>query len=374
MPPVVIARHIPMVAGRESHERTCAQSYLMEVISRDRGGAFADGGREGAPEALQIADRWHLLKNLGDAVEAFLQRIHRHLPVPTPVQTSSPADVTLSAAAAPLAPSSPKPRLARHEQERLRRRAHRLERYEAILELTRQGLSLRAVARTLDLSRTTVRKYLRAGSFPEMSPRRKRRSILDPHRAYLEQRWNAGCHNGRDLLRELQALGYTGGHTIVANAVRGLRQSTRTIDHVAVADVVERSMARRASPRQVRWWFVRNPEDLDRGDRAVLERLLAEQDDCRTVYDLAQRFGKIVRERRHGDLANWLADARRGPRELQGLAAGIERDRAAVDAALTEPWSQGQTEGQINKLKLAKRKMFGRGKIDLLRRRVLEAV
>jgi transposase len=235
-------------------------------------------------------------------------------------------------------------------------------------------LSLRAVARTLDLSRTTVRKYVAAGAFPEMAQRRKRPSILDPHRAYLEQRWQEGCHNGRDLLRELRERGYTGGHTIVADAVRALRTSTQVVDHEAVAAVVRRSAPRRTSPRQARWWFVRDAHALDRDDRCALEGLLAAHDEARTVYDLAQQFGVIVRERRRGDLADWLAAARSGPRELRGFAAGIERDCAAVEAALTETWSQGQTEGQINKLKLTKRKMFGRAKVDLLRRRILEAV
>jgi transposase len=127
------------------------------------------------------------------------------------------------------------------------------------------------------------------------------------------------------------------------------------------------------SPRQVRWWFVRCANDLEWDDRVALEALLAAHDEARTVYDLAQHFGMIVRERRRGDLVDWLAAARRGPRELHGFADGIERDRSAVEAALTEPWSQGQTEGQINKLKLTKRKMFGRAKLDLLRQRLLEA-
>jgi transposase len=345
----------------------------VEIISRDRGGAFAEGAREGAPDALQVADRWHLLKNLGDAVEAFLQRNHHRLPVAAPAEMSSPADVGPTLTSAQKASSSPG-RLTCHEQERLRRHARRVDRYEAVRELIRQGLSIRAVARTLDLSRTTVHRYLRADTFPEMSPRRKRSSILDPHRAYLEQRWREGCHNGRDLLCELRERGYIGGPTVVADAVSALRRSTRVVDRVALAAAVERSSTRRASPRQVRWWFVRSKEELDGDDRAALERLLADQDDCRAVYDLAQRFGAIVRGRRRADLADWLADARRGPRELYGFAAGIERDRPAVEAALTELWSQGQTEGQINRLKLTKRKMFGRAKLDLLRRRVLEAV
>jgi transposase len=189
----------------------------VEVISRDRGGAFTDGGREGAPDAIPIADRWHLLKNLGDAVEAYLQRIQRQLPNPE----SPPATAPSGAVEGTRVPVMP--RLTRHEQDRLRRRARRLDRDEAVRELKRQGLSLRAIARTLDLSRKTVRKDLTVDAFPEMAPRRKRPSILDPHRAYLAQRWQEGCHNGAALFRELQQCGYAGGRSIVANAVRAMR-------------------------------------------------------------------------------------------------------------------------------------------------------
>lgn len=341
----------------------------VEVISRDRGGSFADGGRAGAPDALQVADRWHLLKNLGDAVEAYLQRIHRQLPLAEPA--TSAAAISVSAVSTP-PPAAPP--LAQHEQDRLRRRSRRLDRYEAVRTLHRQGLSLRAVAQTLDLNRETVRKYVTADAFPERAPRQRRLSILAPHRAYLEQRWRDGCRNGAALVRELRERGYTGGRSIVADAVHALRGDACVVDPTAVAAIVERAETRRASPRHVRWWFVRWADDLDGDDRDALERLLAAHDEARTVYALAQSFGVLVRERRRDALTDWLAEARRGPRELRGFAAGIERDRAAVKAALTEPWSQGQTEGQINKLKLTKRKMFGRGKLDLLRHRILEAV
>jgi transposase len=206
-----------------------------------------------------------------------------------------------------------------------------------------------------------------------MAPRRKRASILDPYRAYLTQRWQEGCHNGAALFREWQQQGYAGGRSIIANAVRAWRAGTRGTNREAIAAVVERSGTRCTSPRPVRWWVVRKVDALDREDQHALAGLLAAHDEADMVYELAQRFGVIVRERRQSDLADWLAAARCGPRERRSFADGIERDRAAVDAALIEPWSQGQTEGPINKLKLIKRKMFGRAKLDLLRRRVLEA-
>jgi transposase len=119
--------------------------------------------------------------------------------------------------------------------------------------------------------------------------------------------------------------------------------------------------------------MVSDRDGLEEEQRNTLDQFLAEHAEARLVYALTQAFGRIVRERRGEDLVDWLERAREGPRELRSFVGGIERDRAAVYAALTEAWSQGQGEGHIHKLKLIRRKMYGRGRLDLLRRRVLEA-
>jgi transposase len=335
----------------------------VEVISRDRGGAFADGARQGAPEATQVADRWHLLRNLGDTVAVFLKRIHRQLPpAATPGQASAPAE----------RPSATR-RVARDEVEHQRRRARRVERYELVMALRRQGLSARRIAAALSLSRMTVQRYLRADGFPELVPRAKRPSHLDPYRPYLEERWAAGCRNGRQLLRELAERGFAGKRGILADALTALRRREARPDEAAVQAVVAQAPLKRESARTVRWWMVSERDALEEEQRTALGRFLAEHAEASLVYGLAQEFGQIVRKRRGGDLAAWLERAREGPRELRTFVGGIERDRAAVYAALTEAWSQGQTEGQIHRLKLIRRKMYGRGHLDLLRRRMLEA-
>lgn len=336
----------------------------VEVISRDRGGEFAEGGREGAPNAIQVADRFHLLKNLGDAVEEYLRRIHRQLPPKSlPPTAPSAHDV---AAVEPARPS-------RHEEDRLRRRARRLERYQAAIVLHQKGVSARQIAHSLGLDRQTVAKYLHADGFPEMSPRTKRPSLLDPFRGYLQHRWDEGCHNAIRLFRELQDQGFPGQRSIVVDAVAKLRSRWSPEESAQIAHVVEAAPTRRTSPRQVRWWFQRKPEDLEDEGRVALTHFLAEHAEARVVYELTQRFGQIIRERRRDELDGWLEDARRGPRELRSLARGIQRDRPAVEAGLIYEWSQGQTEGQVNRVKLTKRAMFGRANFDLLRQRVLAA-
>ncbi len=86
--------------------------------------------------------------------------------------------------------------------------------------------------------------------------------------------------------------------------------------------------------------------------------------------NLLDRFQIMVAAKKPDDLASWLTDA--AGSELASFASGIQADEDAVKAAMIEPWSNGQTEGQITKLKLVKRQMYGRGKIDLLRARIAQ--
>src|SRR5262249_52388748 len=156
--------------------------------------------------------------------------------------------------------------------------------------------------------------------------------------------------------------GFRGQRAIVADAVAKMRRgdTSREMDRVVARALAGQAPSRRESPRRGRWWFLAPPERLLPGDQDRFLGWLDGQAEAREVYELAQAFTRIVRERRAEQLPNWLERAAMGPRELQSFADGIKRDRAAVDAALREGGSQGQTEGQINRLKLLKRATYGR--------------
>ena len=158
----------------------------VEIICRDRANEYIDGASRGAPQAQQVADRWHLLQNLREALERLLEQHPVCLyaaatpqpPAIEPEPQSSPK------ADEPPPPPSP-PRFSQAEQRRQATRHRRLARYQAVIELHQQGLSSRAIARQLGLGRHTVRRYLDAGAFPEMAQRRKGSSILDRYLPYL---------------------------------------------------------------------------------------------------------------------------------------------------------------------------------------------
>jgi transposase len=232
--------------------------------------------------------------------------------------------------------------------------------YEQVVRLHREGLPIRAIGRRLRIGRNTVRRWLR-GAAPE--PYRPRRSSLDPHRAVLERRWAEGCRNGAQLWRELRAAGFRGG----------LRVVTEWATRQRLAVLPGRPASGFAAPpsRRVARLLTADPQALDAAERCYLDRLLTASPPLALARSLALRFAAMVREREAGALEPWLTEA--DGSELSSFAAGLRQDEAAVRTALELPWSNGQTEGQITKLKLIKRQMYGRAKHDLLRARVLHA-
>lgn len=333
----------------------------VEMVSRDRAESYANGASQGAPDALEVADRWHLLRNLREAAERFCIRRHSDMPTSSPKKAAIPTGEQVEAP-----DTAPEPCQSSKEQVSHARRERRKGRYDEVKGLHQRGMGIRAIARTVGLNRKTVSKYVRLPEFPEMAKRRRRGSVLDPYREYLDRRWSEGCHNGALLLEELRPLGYTGGRSVVAEYLTQLRSEPQTGTEAAT------HRSPRVSAKEASWLLVRPIEDLSDRQRGELDELLESCPDSGTVRTLAQAFGDMVRQRQSGVLGGWLEDAEKsGIRELGEFARGLRQDRSAVEAALSVEYSNGQTEGQVNRLKLIKRQMYGRAGLDLLRRRVL---
>jgi transposase len=339
----------------------------VEVIVRDRSTTYADGARQGAPTAIQVADRWHLLKNLVETVEHILARhkrqLQRFVPAPTALPTAEQRPVP---AVHPGIPG------AQAERLRLQRRAVRLARYQQLLVLREQGLTLHEIAHRLGISKRTVNRFVAAGAFRERKRRHtKKPGLLAAYTTYLEQRWAEGCHNGTQLWRELRGQGFQGSLAIVLDSVTQLRHGGPAF--AAQPGQPER-VVRRYSPRQAAVFFLRPPAELTETEQRDVMQMTNASPVIATTYALAQRFALLIRHRCATALDPWLAAAKTAAlTEFKQFATGLERDKAAVLAALQLPWSNGQTEGQVNRLKLLKRQMYGRANFDLLRQRVLAA-
>jgi transposase len=274
----------------------------------------------------------------------------------------------------------PPPGKRRAQQGREDRRAQRLARYDAVIALHQEGHSHAAIGRQTGLGRRTVRRYLGAGAFPERSAPPARPTMLAPYEAYLRTPWMEGCHNAHQLWGEIRSRGYAGQ---AANARRylarwrpGPGRPGPTVRQGQTGHTPSNPPARQPmtvpSPRQARWLLLRASETLTSDERAHRAALLDAEPVVREVQQLVADFGALVRTRDAPGLISWLAraDASSVP-EVHSFAAGIRRDRAAIDAALSSPWSNGQTEGQINRLKALTRQMYGRAKLDLLEKRFL---
>jgi transposase len=197
---------------------------------------------------------------------------------------------------------------------------------------------------------------------PTCEGRGSQRSTLTPYRAYLERRWAEGCHNSRILWEEVRAQGYPGSYGSVRRFVGRYRMPNLQLPPPAPV----------WSRRQVAWLFVLDPDDLSTDDAAYLDALCQASDDLATAYQFAQRFVIMVKTRNVDALDPWLAAAQAGSVvRLKTFAEGIRKDYNAVRAALEFNWSNGPVEGQVKRLKVIKRIMYGRANFDLLRLRVL---
>ena len=248
----------------------------ITVISRDRGDSCIEGATRGAPDAIQVADRFHLVKNLGEAVEAFLHHKRALLN-------------RLGVAAAPSVPAAPQlqPWQVRAEEESERRHAPWLARYETVIALRAKGASVADIARSVEISRETVYRYLRLGAPPERKRRRVRRTVLDPYKEHLLRRWDEGCHDARRLCAEIREMGYRHAYTNVSRFLARLRPPVGERPSVHRERI---SAQRPPTPRQVAMLFVRRPETLTDKQRACIDALCRADAAITSVYTLAQDF------------------------------------------------------------------------------------
>ncbi len=381
---VDLAQHCPVdLLADRSAESVVAWLLAhpgVELISRDRAGSYADAARRGAPSAVQVEDRYHLVANLRGALQKLLDR--KRACLPTLEETSNAEETSPTAVPAPPAASMSQKgdgqETSTTQAEALRqlRRGKRYERYHTVVALHRQGLGARTIARQVGISRNTVRSYVAAETFPEQGLRNKRRSLLDPYLPYLRERWNAGCQNAAQLQHEIAARGFRGSHTIVRSLVsdwraRWPKEARSTIGPKRKAPV---PTTYRLSSRAASFLLVKRPETLTETQRNHLQQLRQASDDLELAYELTQQFVTMIRKHEADPFDGWLERVKaHAPRELKSFAVGLRRDYAAVRAGLSRPESNAQVEGQITRLKLLKRQMYGRAEFDVLRLRVLHA-
>jgi len=343
----------------ESFSAWLKQHPEIVTISRDRCGLYAEGATLGAPQSQQVADRFHLLVNLSATMERVLEECSRQLilpPIEQPPAEPLPADV------AGISKGPPPPVPPRVTQSQLRRQ-RRLERYQQVMALFHSGQSQAAISRALGMGRKTIRRWLRRGEFPERKPPHRPPPKVSEFADYLTQRWNEGCHNAARLYQEIRQQGYAGKHAMVRRFVSGWRKTGKPTSPEA---------AQRISPKHAAILVTRPADKISDEQQELLNRI---ETQCPEVIDLRKislGFRAALVADDSEQLRRWIEGAKHsefGP--VVRFAYGLQKDISAVAAAVDTSWSTGQVEGQINRLKMIKRQMYGRAGFELLRARVL---
>jgi transposase len=336
-----------------------------QVICRDRSGAYAEGARDGAPDAIQVADRWHLWHNLAECAEKTVAR-HRGCLKEQPAgddvgDQDAQGQEPGQAEGAQVTPDGSLDACGRERRLVIRTR----ERYAEIRERLGAGQSLAAICRATGLDRKTVQRFARAASVDELLVNTmNRESKLDPFKPWICQRWNEGVTDAAALHAEMQQRGWTGSVKTVRRYVAPFRQALAA---PPAAPAVPKT-------RQITRWLLTRPDHLRPEEQTELGKI---KERCPHITALAGHVTAFAEMMTHRtgirDLDGWLAaiEAADGQPDLRSLAAGIRSDQQAVANGLTLPYSSGKVEGTVNKIKMIKRQMYGRAGFDLLRKRVI---
>ena len=332
------------IALLPDREPATAQAWLAGqsqicVVARDRGGGYAVAAQRALPQAVQVADRWHLMEN---ASRAFLDAVGKSM-----------RQIRTAIGAARI-----DPRLLTYAEKLQYEGFQRREETDAsIRSLSQEGVAIREIVRRTGYSRGLIRKILR-GQRSDIF--RTRPSSLDRYLPWLDAQWAKGCRNGLALWRALRQQGFLGCRGVVSEWSARRKRAER-------ADAG--AIGRAPSARTIARLLTVGRDQLSKAQTvtvAAIERGVTALADAR---DILAEFQRIIRRKALSELDAWLDRA--APSLIATFANGIMKDKGAVQAAIASEWSNGQTEGQICKLKLVKRQMYGRGKIDLLQARVI---
>jgi transposase len=354
---MVTGRPVELLADRET---TTLAAWLrehpgVEVICRDRAGAYAEAARLGAPGAVQVADRWHLWRNLGQAVEKTVNAYRANLTIAEP---SDPIN-------APTTSPTPTPPVIRPAPEKKIVTRMR-EQHAAVRQLREKGLSKAAIGRQLGLHPATVRKLAQARSVEDLTAKTEQRAhLVDAHIEYLHRRWNEGERNATGLFREITKLGYQGGELAVQRYLRRFRDGR---GHAPLPG------PKPPTVREVTSWVMTHPDRLGADETNRLRHLRTADTELDRLTTHVRGWATMMTELRGQDLEQWIVAVEQDSlAPLASFARNLRRDQDAVHAGLTLQHSSGRVEGTVNKIKMLKRQMFGRANFDLLRTRVLHA-
>lgn len=316
-----------------------AEHPSISVVARDRGGGYGEAIARALPHAEQVADRWHLMEN---SSRAFLDAVSKSMRQIRQAVGTNVVDPKL---------------LTYAERLQYEGFVRRQENNEAVHELARKGMSIRQIVRQTGHSRNLVRNILRG---QRLDVFRTKPSSLDEWLPWLNERWDAGMRNALALWREMKTSGFTGQSGVVSQWAQRRRLAEKAN---------QSGLARTPSARVIARLMTIARDRLAKTEAILVAAIEVHVPELVFARSAIGEFQSMIRSRKPHRLDNWLEEAKGSL--VGSFAGGVEKDLAAVRNAITSPWSNGQTEGQITRLKLVKRQMYGRAKLDLLQARLI---
>ena len=364
----------------------------VKVITRDRNGQYAQAARRTAPQAIQVADRFHLVQNLREAVERELSLQREHLAVAfPPAPLPSGTEPKTESKAERISP--PSEVCLRERDIQRQRQQYKQKLFATVQAMKASGLQVSQIAARLGLNRRRIAKWGKLKELPERSRREPRAGTLEFFREYLHQRWQQGCREGRTLLGEIRQCGYVGCYSRLAKLLAPWRQRPEAKEAEAPVpppplsvgasesmvaggpsskDAPVFPLTRQISPQVAAALLCQPRPDLTSRQGEIVDRLKRDCPGFAAMRTMALSFRAILQHGKVETLHRWLARARDSEvPALRRFAQKLQQDQPAVEAAVQEPWSNGPVEGHINRLKMLKRQMYGQAGIELLRARLL---
>jgi transposase len=334
------------IALLPDREPATAQAWLsgqpqIAVVARDRGGGYALAAQKALPMAIQVADRWHLMENASQAFFAAVRKSMRQIRTAIGATTINPALLTAA------------------EKLQYEGYLRREETNAATLAMDKEGATIKEIVRRTRYSRGLVRRVLR-GQRSDVF--RVRSSSLEAYLPWLDGQWAAGRRNGSELWRSLRRQGFRGCLRVVSEW-SGRRRRSEKMDAGA--------LSRTPSARTIARLMTIGRDRLSKAETVTVAAIESGVNLLVEAREIVADFQAMIRRKVLEELDPWIERAKTSL--VAAFANGVTKDKAAVSAAISSGWSNGQTEGQICKLKLVKRQMYGRGKLDLLQARVIGA-
>ncbi len=338
----------------------------VEIISRDRASAYSQGAKAGAPDAIQVADRWHLLKNLGDALKKMLDRYNKELRL----------------AAEDIAKAERKEKMGDIEKDKkdkvfIKKATKMVENNTAITEskfqlnfkevkrLSKEGASIKSIHRQTGIHRQTIKRYLKYDEYPTAVQHKLNKEVAD-FEDYIRKRWNQGERNVKQIWREIKEQGFTGSFQSIYRLTKNYPRDT---DKEKLPPPLK---IQAWSARKVSILLRKEMDSLEEDEQIYLKAFMKHCPKAKEANSLALEFKEMTDKLKVSLLDPWIEKAQNsGITALKNFASGLRQDYDAVRAAVSLEWSNGQVEGQVNRLKMIKRQMYGRASFELLRKRVL---